>query len=138
MHWQSHNKCAEVTHWLKKHVYILWEFSIFPEDSNHTVLLQKGDPGSTSCINLPPCFFKSDMNTFQCKLNVQVAGKSFSLIFDALVVYMSRYCRFQEKNNWSSSNPVQDQVTPFLKLRLLMCAILKRLETRVIKNRVFF
>ena len=27
---QSHNKCIEVTHWLKKHVCILREFLIFP------------------------------------------------------------------------------------------------------------
>ena len=32
-------------------------------------------------INLPLCYFKSDMNTFQCKSNVQVVGKSFCHIF---------------------------------------------------------
>ena len=30
MHHQSHDKHVEVSHWLKKHVYILREFSIFP------------------------------------------------------------------------------------------------------------
>ena len=29
MHQQSHNKCVELTHWLKKHVCILCEFLIF-------------------------------------------------------------------------------------------------------------
>ena len=34
MRQKSDNKCAEVIHWLKKNVCILWVFSIFPGDSN--------------------------------------------------------------------------------------------------------
>ena len=63
--------------------------------------------GSSSRANLPPCYFKSDMNTFQCKLNIQVAGKSFCLIFDAPIVHMSCYCSWKERNKWN--------VTSFLK-----------------------
>ena len=100
---------------------------------------RSGIQSSTSCVNLHPYYFKSDMNTSQCKLNVQVAGISFWLIFDAPIVYMSSYCRWKElgTTGMSFESTVQDQVTPFLKLRLLlMFAGLKRLEMRVIK--VFF
>ena len=38
-----YNKFAEVTQWLKTHVCILWEFSIFPGDSNlHSFAVEAG------------------------------------------------------------------------------------------------
>ena len=40
---QSHNKYAEATYWLQKHVCILWEFSIFLGDSNlHHFAIEAG------------------------------------------------------------------------------------------------
>ena len=57
MHQQSHIKCAEVTHWLKKHVYILWEFSIFLGDSNQVVLPQKQDPRKHFMCKFTPVLF---------------------------------------------------------------------------------
>ena len=70
---------------------------------------------------------------------VHVAGKSFCLIFDVpvAIVHLSCYCRCKEKNNWNELC-IQGQVTPFLKLQLLMFTGLKRLEMRVIENCVFF
>ena len=66
MHQQYDNKCAEVTHWFKKHICILWEFLIiFPGDSNlYCFALEAGFSLALSCVNLAPCYFKSDMNTF--------------------------------------------------------------------------
>ena len=39
-----HNKCVEVTQWLKKHVCNLWEFFIFLGHSNNPTLSQEWDP----------------------------------------------------------------------------------------------
>ena len=94
---------------------------------------RSGIHGSTSCGNLPLCYFKSDiMNTFQCILNVQVAGKSFCLTFDAPIVQMSSYyCCSKERigTTWMSfessigpSHPISEIVTSHHVCRL------KRLE----------
>ena len=52
MHQQSHNKCVEVTHWLKKHVCILRKFSIFPGGfKSYRFAVEAGSMG----VKLPPC-----------------------------------------------------------------------------------
>ena len=52
----SHNKCAEVTHWLKKHVCILREFSIFPgRFKSNRFVVEVGSMG----VKLPPCYLRA-------------------------------------------------------------------------------
>ena len=52
MHQQPHNKCVEVTHWLKNHVCILSEFSIFPGGfKSYRFAVEAGSMD----VKLPPC-----------------------------------------------------------------------------------
>ena len=52
MHQQSHKKCVEATHWLKKHVCVLREFSIFPGGfKSYCFAIEAGSMG----VKLLPC-----------------------------------------------------------------------------------
>ena len=132
-------KCAEVTHWLKNMFVFCRCFWFFLGIQIMPFCHRSGIHGSTSCGNLPMCYFKSDiMNTFQCILNVQVAGKSFCLTFDAPIVQMScYYCCSKERigTTWMSfessigpSHPISEIVTSHHVCRL------KKTGTRVKKN----
>ena len=61
MRQQSHNKCVEVTHWLKKHACILRQFLIFPGGLKSSCFAVEA---KSMGVNLPPCYFKSDVDTF--------------------------------------------------------------------------
>ena len=85
------------------------------------------------------CCLKSDMNSSLCKLNVQIVGKWFCLIFYASVSFMFYICYFvavkKEKNEMSfkcSIGPSQ----PISEITTHVCR-LKTLETWLIKDQVF-
>ena len=80
------------------------------------------------------------MNSSLCKLNVQIAEKWFCLIFDALIVsyFMSAIvavknekCEARFKSSLGPSSPISEITTSHV------CR-LKRQETQLFKNQVFF
>ena len=99
--------------------------------------------GSMEALNAtiyPLCCFKSDMNSSLCKLNVQIAGKSFCLIFDALIVsyYISPITAVKKENSEMSFKSSIGPSRPIFEITVSYVCRLKRLETRVIKNQMFF
>ena len=82
--------------------------------------------------------FKSDMNSsFLCKSKVQTAGKPFCLIFDALIVSNYLLLQLQRKKSEMSLKSSIGPSHPISELATSDVCSLRRLETSVIKNRVF-
>ena len=86
-------------------------------------------------------FFKSDMNSSLCKLNVQVPGESFlilssfwcfsSIILSAFVTVKEVKTEMCFQSSIGLSHPIYEIATSDV-------WSLKRLETRVFKNQMFF
>ena len=77
------------------------------------------------------------MKSSLCKFNVQIAGNSFFLIFDALIVsyYISAIVAVKKEKSEMS---FKSSIGPIYEITTSHVCKLKRLETRLIKTQVFF
>ena len=75
------------------------------------------------------------MNSSLCKSNVQIAGKRFYVIFDAYISAIATIKKEKSemklKSSIGPSHPISETTTSH-------ACKLKTLETRMIKNQVFF
>ena len=92
MRQQSYNKCVEVTHWLKKHVCILRQFSIFP-----------GDKIFAHGRKFTPVLFEEWYEYFLVQIKCSDCWKIISSYFwcSKPISSFVLLCSCKEKNNWN-------------------------------------
>ena len=97
MHQQSHNKCVEVTHWLKKYVCILRQFLIFPGEWNLAVLLRSGIHEG----KFTPALFQEWYEYFLVQIKCSGCWKVISSYVWCCKIHLSCYCDKNRKTGIS-------------------------------------
>ena len=99
---------------------------------------------SMKAFNVQICFlsfFKSDMNSSLCKLNVQVPLESFLILFSFWCfssIILSAIATVKEVKTEMCSKPSIGLSHPISEIATYDARSLKKLETTVFKNQMFF
>ena len=120
---QSHKKCVDVTHWLKIHVCLLRQFSIFPGGLKPCRFAVEAE---SMGVNLPPCYY------FLVQIECSGCWKMICLIFDASLVHLSCYCSRKAENNWN------ELFIPISEIATSHIYKLKKTRNKGDRNLVFF
>ena len=95
---QSHNKCVDVTHWLKKHVCIVRQFSNFPGGKIFAVLPY----GGIQERKFTPVLLQEWYEYFLVQIECSGCWKIIlPYCHFAPIVYLYCYCSGKAKNNWN-------------------------------------
>ena len=105
---------------------------------SHRFAIEVGSMEALNTYIYPLCCLKSDMNSSLCKLNVQIAGKLFCLIFDALIVLLSTITAVKKSKGEVIFKSSIGPSRPVFEITISHFCRLKRLKARVIKNHMFF